>query len=139
MQIHHFFAGLAVAVLGAGSPASAQEYHPENRGTYAEQMACTPDVFRLCGREIPDERRITACLRDNVPSLSRACRAVFASDTTATTRQTQPQPRQQSRDQYPRDSYQRDRDVPRDRENFDNDDPRRSPSYDNRRDRDDDD
>jgi hypothetical protein len=48
-----------------------------NRGTAEQQMACTPDVFRLCGAQIPDADRIVACLRANVPQLSPGCRAVF--------------------------------------------------------------
>jgi len=40
-------------------------------------MACTPDVFRLCGALIPDAGRITECLRQNTPQLSPPCRAVF--------------------------------------------------------------
>jgi hypothetical protein len=27
-------------------------------------MACTPDVWRLCGAQIPDVDRIVACLPD---------------------------------------------------------------------------
>jgi len=42
-------------------------------------MACTPDVFRLCGAQIPDVNRIVACLQQNTPQLSPQCRAVFAS------------------------------------------------------------
>jgi hypothetical protein len=42
-------------------------------------MACTPDVFRLCGAAIPDVNRIVACLRQNTPQLSGSCRAVFDS------------------------------------------------------------
>jgi hypothetical protein len=42
-----------------------------------QQMACTPDVWRLCSDQIPDANRIVACLRANTPSLSDACRAVF--------------------------------------------------------------
>ena len=33
-----------------------------NSGTVEEQMACTPDVFRLCSAQIPSEERIVACL-----------------------------------------------------------------------------
>jgi hypothetical protein len=44
-----------------------------------QQMACTPDVFRLCGAAIPDENRIVACLQANTPQLSAPCRAVFES------------------------------------------------------------
>lgn len=54
--------------------------HAQERGTEAQRMACTPDVFRLCGSEIPDRDRIVSCLRQNVAQLSRPCRAVFAPD-----------------------------------------------------------
>jgi hypothetical protein len=56
--------------------ASAQEY----RGTLQQQLACTPDVFRFCGEQIPDTNRIVACLRQNTPQLSDDCRAVFESN-----------------------------------------------------------
>ena len=59
-----------IAVL----PAARTE---ESRGTMEQQMACTPDVWRLCSDQIPDANRIVACLRANTPSLSDACRAVF--------------------------------------------------------------
>jgi hypothetical protein len=45
-----------------------------------QQMACTPDVFRLCGAQIPDVNRIVACLQQNTPQLSGPCRAVFDSN-----------------------------------------------------------
>jgi hypothetical protein len=48
-----------------------------NRGTPEQRAACTPDVFRLCGSEIPDPDRITACLRNNQSLLSDQCSAVF--------------------------------------------------------------
>jgi hypothetical protein len=68
--------GLALAFGGtlAVQAASAQEY----RGTQEQQMACTPDVWRLCSSQIPDVGRIVACLRANTPQLSEGCRAVFA-------------------------------------------------------------
>jgi hypothetical protein len=52
----------------------------ENRGTLQQQLACTPDVLRLCGEQIPDTNRIVACLRQNTPQLSDPCRAVFESN-----------------------------------------------------------
>jgi hypothetical protein len=61
--------------MAAQTPASAEE-----RGTLEQQMACTPDVFRLCGAQIPDSNRIVACLRENTPQLSGPCRAVFESN-----------------------------------------------------------
>ena len=42
-----------------------------------DQVACTPDVYRLCSQYIPDEDTITACLQKNVRSLSVACQKVF--------------------------------------------------------------
>ena len=56
--------------------AHAEEY----RGTLQQQLACTPDVLRLCGEHIPDANRIVACLRQNTPQLSGPCRAVFESN-----------------------------------------------------------
>ena len=63
----------------------AQEY----RGTFEQQLACTPDVFRLCGNEIPDASRIVACLRQNTAQLGEACKAVFESQNSV----PKPQPR----------------------------------------------
>ncbi len=64
-------------LIGSGllvqNPAFSEEY----RGTWEQQMACTPDVWRLCSDQIPDANRITACLRQNTPQLSHDCRAVF--------------------------------------------------------------
>ena len=77
MQTQRIVLSLAVAIGAAGVivPASSQEY----RGTWEQQMACTPDVWRLCGDQIPDVGRIVACLRQNTPQLSNGCRAVFES------------------------------------------------------------
>ena len=77
MPTQRIVLGLAIAIGGAGiiAPASSQEY----RGTWEQQMACTPDVWRLCGDQIPDVSRIVACLRQNTPQLSNGCRAVFES------------------------------------------------------------
>ena len=81
MRTQRIVLGLAVAIAGTGiiAPASSQEY----RGTWEQQMACTPDVWRLCGDQIPDVSRIVACLRQNTPQLSSGCRAVFESQANA--------------------------------------------------------
>jgi hypothetical protein len=84
MQAHRIVLGLAM--IAAIAPATAQEH----RGTFEQQMACTPDVFRLCGDRIPDENRIVACLQQNTQLLSDACRAVFQSNNSAP---QQPPPR----------------------------------------------
>ena len=73
---------LAVAIGSVGalqSTAFAQEY----RGTWEQQMACTPDVWRLCSDQVPDVSRIVSCLRQNTPQLSNNCRAVFESQANA--------------------------------------------------------
>jgi len=77
MQTQRIVLSLAIAIGAAGviAPASSQEY----RGTWEQQMACTPDVWHLCGDQIPDVSRIVACLRQNTPQLSSNCRAVFES------------------------------------------------------------
>jgi hypothetical protein len=78
MRVHRIVLRLAISTAGiiaTQAPAFAQEY----RGTFEQQMACTPDVFRLCGEMIPDTNRIVVCLRANTPQLSGPCRAVFES------------------------------------------------------------
>ncbi|MBY0558438.1 MAG: hypothetical protein K2Q04_01130 [Hyphomicrobium sp.] len=49
-------------------------------GTQEEQDACTPDVFRLCSAQIPNEDRIVACLNRHLAKLSPACRAVMSGE-----------------------------------------------------------
>lgn len=66
---------LAVAVsLSALSATSSFAFSAE-----AQQM-CTGDAFRLCGSEIPDVSRITACMLKKRASLSTGCRAVMDRD-----------------------------------------------------------
>jgi hypothetical protein len=92
MRVNRIALSLVVAAgLAVQGVASAQE----NRGTMEQQMACTPDVWRLCFDQIPDAGRITACLRQNTPQLSGGCREVFESNASAQqqTAQTVPQPR----------------------------------------------
>ena len=98
MQAQRIVLGLAVAIAGIGavSTASSQEY----RGTWEQQMACTPDVWRLCGDQIPDVSRIVACLRQNTPQLSSNCRAVFESS--AEQQQANRGPGQRGLQQMPR-------------------------------------
>lgn len=67
----HRLTVLAAFTLFA-APAIAGE-----RGSVEDQLACTPDVYRLCSQYIPDENRIVACLKQNVASLSAGCHRVF--------------------------------------------------------------
>jgi len=48
----------------------------------AQQM-CTGDAMRLCGHEVPNIQRITACMARNRAHVSAGCRAVMDRDHTA--------------------------------------------------------
>ena len=77
MQASRIFLSVALAIscmITLQTAAYSQEY----RGTWEQQQACTPDVWRLCSAQIPDTNRIVACLQRNTPQLSDRCRAVFA-------------------------------------------------------------
>src|SRR5262245_49158940 len=87
MRSARIILGLVFAT-GAAQAAFAEEY----RGTMEQQMACTPDVWRLCGDKIPDVNRIVACLQRNTPNLSSGCRAVFESNNSAPPSQAVPPP-----------------------------------------------
>src|ERR1700736_2618072 len=79
MRVHNVVLSLAASIacgIATQNPAFSEEY----RGTLEQQLACTPDVFRLCGEQIPDANRIVACLRQNTPQLSGPCRSVFESN-----------------------------------------------------------
>ena len=60
-------AALACSVL----PHVGYAYTPE------EQQACQGDAFRLCGPEIPDVDRVTACMVSKRSQLSPGCAVYF--------------------------------------------------------------
>ena len=70
----------AVLVAASALPVMAQYQSRDDRGTRAQQDACRPNVFRFCSSEIPNVRRITACLLANYERLSPDCAAVFAEE-----------------------------------------------------------
>jgi len=45
--------------------------------TQEQQQLCTGDAMRLCGAEIPDVDRVTACMVRQRALLSDGCKAVF--------------------------------------------------------------
>jgi hypothetical protein len=65
---------LATALSVSMWSSAGQAYTPE------QQQACTSDAFRLCGPEIPDVDRVTACMVRNKSQLSPPCRAQFRPD-----------------------------------------------------------
>jgi hypothetical protein len=48
-----------------------------NAYTQEQEAMCTNDAFRVCGSEIPDVERVTACMVRNKSQLSAGCRAVM--------------------------------------------------------------
>ena len=47
-----------------------------------EAHACERDAFKFCGKDIPNKKKIAACLAVNREQLRPACRAMFpAADT----------------------------------------------------------
>lgn len=69
-----------VLAFALSAPASVRA---SDRGSMDDQLACTPDVYRLCSGDIPDEDAITACLKRHRAQLSGGCRAVFSRPDTA--------------------------------------------------------
>lgn len=76
-------------IFAVALPAGALAQH---RGSAEDQLACTPDVYRLCSGNIPDEDAITACLEQHKPQLSAGCKAVFSRPASA------PQPKDEDDD-----------------------------------------
>lgn len=64
------FVSVGLALLPAAALAQ--------QGSADDEMACTPDVYRLCASQVPDETAIVACLEHNKASLSAACKQVFS-------------------------------------------------------------
>jgi hypothetical protein len=65
---------LATVLSIATWSTAGHAYTPE------QQQACTNDAFRLCGPDIPDVDRVTACMIRNKSQLSPECRAQFRPD-----------------------------------------------------------
>jgi hypothetical protein len=72
--LHKFFLALILTSVPVSTGAMAHS------GTDQEEKACTRDVQRFC-RKLMDQGDLTilACLKDNRPKLSVACRDVLIS------------------------------------------------------------
>ena len=64
-----FATALSVSML----PGVGQAY------TQEEEQACSGDAFRLCGADIPDVDRVTACMIRKKSQLTPGCRVYFRS------------------------------------------------------------
>ena len=73
-MMHKYFLALTLLSVPASTGALAHS------GTDQDEKACAPDVRRLC-RKLMDQGDLTilACLKDNRPKLSPACRYVLVS------------------------------------------------------------
>src|SRR4030081_1500993 len=79
MRVHNVALSFAMSIA-CGVAMQNLAHSEEYRGTMEQQLACTPDVFRLCGEHIPDANRIVACLPQTTPQVSGPCRSVLESD-----------------------------------------------------------
>ena len=77
MLMRRVFVSFAFAMI-SGITIQSSAFSQEYQGTWEQQKACTPDVWRLCSVQVPAVDKIVACLRQNTPQLSDRCRAVFA-------------------------------------------------------------
>jgi hypothetical protein len=58
---------LAVSLNGSALAASRDE----------QTAACKSDALKFCASEIPNEQKITVCMKANVKKLSPQCKAMF--------------------------------------------------------------
>ena len=75
------FKAYAILIFALAIPGTALAQ--QHGGSAEDQLACTPDVYRLCAGNIPDEDAITACLAQHKSQLSAGCKAVFSRPDTA--------------------------------------------------------
>jgi hypothetical protein len=62
---------LAVLALVATTAAS------HAAGTYEQRRACRADAMKFCRDQVPNVKRVTACMEKNIRKLSPPCRAQF--------------------------------------------------------------
>lgn len=55
-----------------------------------QAKACRGDAMHFCAAEIPNEDKITACMKQHVDELSPACRAMFKGDKNGGDKDTPP-------------------------------------------------
>ena len=78
-------AATLVAALSLTVPPQAAHAY-----TAEQQQYCTGDALRLCGSEVPDVDRITACMIRNKSQLSPECRRVFGPPPSASAPSSEP-------------------------------------------------
>ena len=73
-----FYRTSKIALLFAiAFTATALSARPSLAFSSEAQQMCTGDAMRLCGHEVPNVQRITACMGRNRAHVSPGCRAVM--------------------------------------------------------------
>ena len=67
-------------LFAIGVAATALSARPDPAFSSEAQQMCTGDALRLCGHEVPNVQRITACMVRNRAQVSPGCRAVMDRD-----------------------------------------------------------
>jgi hypothetical protein len=70
----------AALLFAIAVAAVALAAHPGPAFSSEAQQMCTGDALRLCGHEVPNVQRITACMVKQRANLSPGCRAVMDRD-----------------------------------------------------------
>jgi hypothetical protein len=69
---------LAVSLAALGVVATATTPATANAASRDEQAnACRGDAIHFCAADIPNEEKITACMKRHIDELSPPCRAMF--------------------------------------------------------------
>lgn len=63
----------SLVVLGGSAAATVATAASRDEQTHA----CRGDAIHFCAAEIPNEAKITACMKRHIDELSPACRAMF--------------------------------------------------------------
>ena len=67
-------------LVALATAATALSTSPTLAFSQEAQQMCTGDAMRLCGHEVPNIQRITACMARNRAHVSAGCRAVMDRD-----------------------------------------------------------
>jgi hypothetical protein len=62
MRANRVFLSFALAI-GCGITLQSAAFSQEYRGTWEQQQACTPDVWRLCSAQVPDANSVPQSIR----------------------------------------------------------------------------
>jgi predicted lysophospholipase L1 biosynthesis ABC-type transport system permease subunit len=82
LMTFHYTSRIAL-LFAAAFAATALSARPSLAFSSEAQQMCTGDAMRLCGHEVPNVQRITACMHKLRAQVSPGCRAVMERENTA--------------------------------------------------------